>query len=122
MTVAYWCLVVMIFFPNVLTMLAKSGGFDNKQPRVSLSQTTGWRQRADWAQQNHFEAFPIFAAAVIVGHQLDVPQATLDMLAIGYVISRALHGAFYVLDLGALRSLAYLAGMVCAVSIFFFVP
>ena len=122
MTTAYWCLVAFIFFPNVLTMMAKSGGFDNNSPRLLSAELTGWRQRADWAQQNHFEAFPIFAAAVIVGHLINVAQPTLDMLAIGFIGFRVLHAMFYVMDKGALRSAAYLGGMVCAVSIFFLAP
>eukprot|EP01035_Chromulina_nebulosa_P035064 gene35064-47116_t len=40
--------------------------FDNAAPRVMLAKLDGWRQRANWAQLNGFEAFPPFAAAVII--------------------------------------------------------
>ena len=89
----------------------------------------GMRARGSYQVPKGLDAFPSALAAEAVGQlaawasmaRLEFRRA-LDMLAIGYVISRALHGAFYIMDLGALRSLAYLAGMVCAVSIFFFVP
>ncbi|WP_372718106.1 MAPEG family protein [Immundisolibacter sp.] len=118
MTIAYWCVLVLIFFPPVLGGLAKSGGFDNSQPRLSVAAVSGWRKRADWAQSNMLENFAPFAAAVIVGHQLGLAQGTLDQLALAFVALRTLHAAFYIADLATLRSLAYVGGLACIVAIF----
>ena len=63
MTFAYWMIVVAMFLPYAAVVLAKSGGVDNRAPRATLAQLSGWRQRANWAQRNHFEAFAPFAAA-----------------------------------------------------------
>ncbi|HCO44220.1 MAG TPA: hypothetical protein DCZ11_01350 [Gammaproteobacteria bacterium] len=119
MTIAYWCVLVLLFFPPVLGALAKSGGgFDNSRPRECLAATTGWRKRADWAQQNALENFAPFAAAVIIGHQLGLAQGTLNMLALAYVALRVLHAVFYITNLAALRSLAYIGGLACIIAIF----
>lgn len=118
MTIAYWCVLALVFLPPMLSGMAKSGGFDNARPRESLAGYTGWRQRANWAQQNAFENFAPFAAAVIIGHLTGVPQGTLDTLALAYVGLRVGHGACYIANLGALRSLMYMGGLACIVAIF----
>ena len=45
-------------------------------------------RRADNAQKNGFEAFPFFAAAVIVAHLLHAPQERVDILAIIFIVAR----------------------------------
>ena len=74
MTIAYWCVLALVFFPPVLGAMAKSGGFDNSKPREALATASGWRKRADWAQQNALENFAPFAAAVIIGHQKSLAE------------------------------------------------
>ena len=70
MTFAYWMLITAAMLPYLTIALAKSaGGIDNRAPRPSLESLSGWRQRADWAHRNHFEAFPAFAAAVFVAER-----------------------------------------------------
>lgn len=118
MTIAYWCVLALVFWPPMLSGLAKSGGFDNTRPRESLAGYTGWRARANWAQQNAFENYAPFAAAVIIGHLTGVPQGTLDALALAYVGLRVAHAACYLANLAALRSLMYAAGLACIVAIF----
>ena len=41
-------------------------GYDNRAPRAGIEQLTPRQQRAYWAHLNAFEAFPPFAAAVII--------------------------------------------------------
>jgi uncharacterized MAPEG superfamily protein len=118
MTIAYWCVLILIFFPATLGAMAKSGGFDNAKPRESLAVATGWRKRADWAQQNALENFAPFAAAVIIGHQLGLAQGTLDKLALAFVALRVLHAVFYIANLATLRSIAFVGGLGCTVAIF----
>lgn len=119
MTIAYWCLFAAIFLPFMFAGLAKSrGDFDNANPRAWLSRLSGWRLRAHWAQQNQFEAFPPFAAGVIVAHQLGGAQAWIDALAVLFVLARLLYGALYVTDRPSLRSLAWTLGLACVVGLF----
>ena len=120
MTIAYWTVLVAALMPIAFAGLAKAGGagFDNRQPRVWLAQLDGWRQRAHAAQQNSHEAIAPFAAAVIIAHQLDAPQAAVDGLAVAFIVLRVLYGALYIADRDVLRSLVWLAGLACIVALF----
>lgn len=118
MTIAYWCVMIAAFLPLLYTGIAKfSGpGFNNRTPRDFQAQLQGFRQRAHWAHLNSFEAFPPFAAAVIIAHQLGLQQSTLDALAIGFIVARLAYGAFYLADMATLRSLAWVAAVGCWVT------
>ncbi|MBR9805429.1 hypothetical protein GYB62_02850 [bacterium] len=123
MTTAYWCVLIAAYLPLVWTGLAKfSGGkfgkAENEAPRDYLSTLTGWRQRANWAQMNAFEAFPPFAAAVIIAHLCGAAQQTVDMLAIAFIVFRVLHGVMYLADQGYARSVVWFAAVGCVISLF----
>ncbi|MCI0356108.1 MAG: MAPEG family protein, partial [Acidobacteria bacterium] len=102
------------------TGLAKftGGRFNNRRPREFLDQLEGWRKRAHWTQLNGFEAFPPFAAAVIIAHVLKAPQATVDQLAIAYIVLRLAYGGLYLADVHWARSLVWFAGFGCVVGLF----
>ncbi len=120
MTTAYWCVLVAALMPIVWAGVAKAGakGFDNARPRDYLARLEGWRQRANWAQANSYESFPPFAAGVIIAHLAGAAQPTIDMLALGYVAARILYGIFYIADRAGMRSLAWVAGLACIISLF----
>lgn len=120
MTIAYWCVLFAALIPIVLSGIAKGGSdsFDNARPRVYLAALQGWRQRANWAQQNAWEAFAPFAAGVLVAVQAGVAQSTIDMLAGGFMLTRILHAVFYLSDQATLRSLTYVLGLLCTVGFF----
>jgi uncharacterized MAPEG superfamily protein len=119
-TIAYWCVLAAALLPYAFTSFAKfSGpGFNNYKPREFLEKLDGARKRSHWAQLNAFESFPMFAAAVIIAHQLQAAQSTLDLLAIGYVVLRALYGVLYIANQAALRSMVWFASMGCIVGLF----
>jgi uncharacterized MAPEG superfamily protein len=119
MTIALWCAFLAGVMPYVATLIAKSRkGFDNHDPRGWLAKQEGFRQRANGAQMNAFEAFPFFAAAVITAHMLSGPQSLVDILAVGFVAARVLFLGCYLADRSTLRSLVWLVGFGCAVAIF----
>lgn len=120
MTTAYWCVLFAALLPYVATLTAKIGGerFDNSNPREWLGQQAGHRRRANAAQLNSFEAFPLFATAVIVAHLTGAAQARIDLLAITFVAARLFYIGFYVADFAKLRSLAWFVGIGSAVAIF----
>jgi len=119
-TIAYWCVLAAAILPFVFTAIAKfSGpGFNNRRPRDFQAALGGWRQRAHWAHLNSFEAFPPFAAAVIIAHQLQGPQATVDGLALAFIGCRLVYGALYIANQATLRSLVWAAGLGCVVALF----
>jgi uncharacterized MAPEG superfamily protein len=107
--------------PYIGTLTAKIGGqrFDNANPREWLGRQAGFRQRANAAQLNGFEAFPLFAAGVIVAHLAGADQARIDLLAVTFVVARLFYVAFYVADKSTLRSLAWFVGIGSAIALFF---
>lgn len=60
------------------------GGYDNAAPRQWTEGLQGWPRRMEWAHRNHFEAFPAFAAGVLVAHVTGVAE-TADWLAGAFV-------------------------------------
>lgn len=119
MTTAYWCVLAAGLLPYLATLTAKLGArFDNRHPREWLAKQAGYRARANAAQLNGFEAFPLFAAAVIVAHQLGAPQPRLDTLALTFVAARLVYFGCYLADVHWLRSIAWFVGIGSAVAIF----
>jgi len=120
MTTAYWCVLAAALMPYVAVSIAKSGGerFDNSNPRLWLDKQQGFRARANAAQANSFEAFPFFAAAVIVAHLAQAPQDRIDALAVMFVLARAAFIVFYVADWHWARSIAWTIGIVATITIF----
>ena len=124
MTIAHICIAVAIGTPYIFTSIAKFSrpGFtaaQNHNPRDWLAQLDGYRKRAHFAQLNGFEVVPAFSVAVLVAHQVGTAaQSTIDALAVAFVISRLLYGAFYVADQAMLRSAVWFAGMGCVAALF----
>jgi uncharacterized MAPEG superfamily protein len=120
MTFAYWSVLIAAFLPLVWVGAAKSGasGYDNNRPREFLASLQGWPQRANWAQANALEAFPPFAAAVIIAQVLEADPVTVNILAGVFIVARILHGICYIMDKGTLRSLVWLVGYGCVVGLF----
>lgn len=119
MAIAYWCILIAALLPYPLATLAKAkSGYDNRAPREQLEQAQGYRKRAHWAQLNAFEAFPPFAAAVVVAQIQHAPQATVDALALSFIAMRVLHAGFYILDKPTLRSLVWALGFACVIALF----
>jgi uncharacterized MAPEG superfamily protein len=118
MTFAYWMIVVAMFLPYAAVVLAKSGGVDNHAPRATLATLTGWRQRADWAHRNHFEAFAPFAVAVIIAELAQVPQTKIDIAAGIFIVLRVVYTGLYIADLATLRTIAWSLAFVCVLALF----
>jgi uncharacterized MAPEG superfamily protein len=119
MTVAFWCVLIAAILPFVWAGAAKSkGGFDNAAPREWLGRLEGWRRRANWAQQNSWEAFAPFAAAVIIAHLAGARQGTIDTLAMTFIAARVAYGLLYIADRPTLRSVVWTVGFACVVGMF----
>ncbi|PTT87622.1 hypothetical protein DBR42_11330 [Pelomonas sp. HMWF004] len=128
MTLAQLCLLAACVMPIACAGLAKSkgfgkrrreGGFDNHAPREWLANLQGWQARAHAAQANSWEALPIFIAGLVVAHQHQAAQATVDALALGFMAARLAFVAAYVADKALLRSLLWVAGLAASIALFF---
>ena len=120
MTIAYACVLFMGLFPYVATGIAKKGfeNYDNSMPRQWLANQTGFRARANAAQANLFESLPLFFAAVIIASINHAPQARIDLLALGFVAARIAYIVCYVANWPTARSIVWLVGLICVVTIF----
>jgi hypothetical protein len=120
MTIALWCVFVSGILPYICAGIAKSGfkDFDNRNPRLWLASQTGFRARANAAQQNSFEAFPFFAVAVLVASLKGVTLGWIDGLALIFIFARFGFIACYLVDKAGLRSIFWICGIVCVVTLF----
>lgn len=122
MTIAFWCVLAAAVMPLVFTAVAKFGeggkGFTNRKPRLFQQNLEGYRARAHWAHLNSLEAFPPFAAGVVIAQFLHAPQGRIDLLALAFIALRLVYGALYIADKAALRSLVWALGFFCVVGLF----
>ena len=58
-------------------------------------------------------------AGVLVAHQLQADQGTIDALALAFIAARLAFIGAYLADKASLRSLVWLAGVVISVALFF---
>lgn len=120
MAIAYWCILVAALLPYVWVFIAKQSGerYNNHDPRSWQDKQTNPRsRRANAAQLNGFESFPAFVAGVLMAQLAGVDPTMITKLALGFVVARILHGAFYVGDAPRLRSLSWLVGMLCVLAL-----
>lgn len=111
---SYIVLAVVIagLLPIVCAGLAKWGfrDYDNRHPRAWLAAQEGWRARANAAQQNSFEAFPLFAASVAFALLAGADHAQVLPACWFFVAARVAYIACYVADKATLRTLCWMAG------------
>ncbi len=121
MTIAYWCVFAAAVMPYIFTGIAKAGTgqrYDNQKPREFLESVSGYHQRAHWAQLNAFEAFPAFAAAVIIAQQLMLDQQTINIYALSFIGARIVYGICYLFGWAGMRSLFWFLGLACVLGLF----
>ena len=120
MATAYWCVLIAALLPYVWVSIAKSGGqrYNNRDPRGWLSKQDDPRvARANGAQLNAFEAFPAFAAGVLMAQLAGVDPGRIGLFAMAFVAFRILHGVFYLSGHHYLRSLVWFAGFSCVIAL-----
>lgn len=115
------CLILAVIFPIVFAGLAKWGGmrhgvsYDNGAPRESLARLSGWPQRAQWAQQNSWEALPVFAIGMLLAMHAQAPAATLAFWGWLFIAARVAYGVCYLAGFAGLRSLSWLLGFAISI-------
>lgn len=119
MTSAIVCVLIAGVLPLVCAAIAKWGfrDYDNRDPRAWLARQTGYRARANAAQANSFEAFPFFAAAVILALVTRADAGTTAWLAGVFVAARVAYIGCYVADAATLRSTCWMVGYGCVIAL-----
>lgn len=117
MSTALLCLLLAFILthatklPVALAMARQPGGYDNHLPRAQQAGLSGWGRRALAAHQNAFEAFPGFAAGVLVAEVTGADPVWAARLAVAFVVCRVLYTGLYLADLATARSLVWTLGL-----------
>jgi uncharacterized MAPEG superfamily protein len=122
MTVAEWCVfaVVALYLLTIVSVKWFGGrGYDNALPRDPVFYQDAIRARALGAHQNGIEAFPFFAAAVLLAEFRAAPQNLVNELAMLFLIVRIAYVLTYVGDRPRLRSILWNLGFTINIVIFF---
>ena len=116
MNVAHLCVLIAALLPFLTVGSAKAQpGYDNASPRAFLGKLDGWRARANWAHQNHFEAFAPFAAGVILAELSHAPQRRVDVLSVIFIVLRVAYTFIYIGGVSTVRSLVWFGGLACVI-------
>ena len=122
MTVAEWCVfaVVALYLLTIVSVKWTSAGqYDNAQPRDPAFYQEAIRARALGAHQNGIEAFPFFAAAVLLAEFRSAPQNLINELAVLFLIVRIAYVLTYIGNRPRLRSILWNLGFTINIVIFF---
>ena len=120
MTIALWCLFLaaQLHFvskvPLLMAQVRTEHGYDNNDPRGQQNALAGWGHRALAVHNNQIESFPFFAAGVLVTLAADLQSTWIDILAIGYIVTRLLYMFCYLKDLATLRSVVWVINISCS--------
>ena len=122
MTVAEWCVFGTLMLALLSIAPIKWIGyrqFDNARPRDAAFYQDAIRARALGAHQNGIEAFPFFAAAVLLAEFRAAPQYLINELAMLFLIVRIAYVLTYVGNRPRLRSILWSIGFTINIVIFF---
>ena len=116
-----WIFIMAALLPFVAAIAAKAGGaqFDNHEPRAWLDQQTGWRRRAHAAQQNTFQALPLFYAALLYGLHKGVEPSVLMQWGYVWLALRLAYIWIYIKDWAGVRSSVWAVALCINVYILF---
>ncbi|MDA0267101.1 MAG: MAPEG family protein [Cyanobacteria bacterium] len=99
---------ILIYVPFGVVAIARfQVGYDPSAPRALFDQLPPHAQRATWAHENSFEAFTLFAPAVLAAYVTGQDSTLALGAAIAHVVARLLYSLFYILDKPLLRSPMY---------------
>ena len=108
--------------PIACAGLAKWGfqDYNNREPRAWLAAQEGWRARANAAQQNSFEIFPLFAASVIFAILAETEASIIAPICWFFVATRIIYIYFYLTDKALLRTFVWILGLGAILKLFLF--
>jgi uncharacterized MAPEG superfamily protein len=120
MSISFLCVLIAAILPYLWVGYAKfsTKGYNNHSPREYLEKQEGQAKRAYYAHLNSFEAFPAFAASVIIAHLAGAREEAISALAITFVTFRIIYGLCYIYDKASIRSLIWFAAFSCIIGLF----
>lgn len=120
MSTLIWCLLIAGLLPiaakaPVVYFQNRDKGYDNRHPRQQQARLTGAGARAVAGHYNAYEAFPLFAAAVLLVIATNQITETNVWFAIGFVVLRVIFHLLYIVNWDKLRSLVWFFAILCPV-------
>jgi len=110
-TVIFSALLILVSkIPVAIAMSQQKGGYDNRQPRKQQSALNDFGQRALSGHQNSIEAFPIFAAGVLLALWSQADTTTIQNLCVIFCCARIAYLICYWLDIDKVRSIIWSLG------------
>lgn len=124
MSVPYLCVLLAflsIYFakvPLAVAMARAPEGYDNAHPREQQARLAGWGKRAAAAHANGFEAFPGFAAGVVMATLAHADPWWTTALSVTFVVVRCVYPFLYMANVDKLRSLVWGVGFSATIGLF----
>ena len=120
MSILVWCLLIAGLLPilakaPVVYFQNRDRGYDNKHPRAQQQRLTGIGARAVAGHYNAFEAFPLYAAAVLATLASGQITERALQLAVAFIVLRVAYHVLYLLNVDKLRSLVWFFALLCPV-------
>jgi uncharacterized MAPEG superfamily protein len=125
MKIAIICLNILILLPIILTWItayfrtSQLGKIDNNNPRAQYAQLQGVGERLVAAQANTWESIIFYMASILAVYLAGVDPKYIVVPCITFVSCRVLYIAAYAANQGVLRSLIFIAGILCCFYMFY---
>jgi len=122
MTIAEYCVfgALLLYLLTIVPVKVMGGRqFDNAKPRDPAFYQDAFRARTLGAHQNGIEAFPFFAAAVLLAEFRTAPQNLINELAVLFLIVRIAYVLTYIGNRPSLRSILWSIGFAINIGIYF---
>ena len=119
--ISFWCIFFAGILPIICAGISKfKQGYDNDNPRKWLASQSGFRERANSAQQNSWESFIWVSVALTLAITFSTEQMDfVNLMSILYVFLRILYVLFYVVGFSNLRTISWLGAQGCVFGILF---
>ena len=89
------------------------------RPRFYADKLPDYAKRANWAHQNAFESFILYAPAAVMAYVTGQDGSNAVLAVLAYLVARLLFPLFYILNVAPLRSLMFGIGSFSIFSLYF---
>ncbi len=120
MNFALWCVLIAALLPYLAISLAKMDKSylqHHGNPRDWEASLQGRQRRLHAAHLNGFEAFPFFAAGVILAYLAHAPAPLVNILAGIFIAARLIYLWAYAGDRPTLRSYVWMVGLAASIAL-----
>ena len=124
MSTLLWTVALACVVPYVASTaqtagkVKEHGNYDNAAPREQTARLVGFGKRAAWAQANTWESLTIFVAAALTCHMVGADSPAAGGLGVTWLVLRLGYIAAYIADIAPIRSLLWLASLLCSAALF----